>query len=187
MFRIVGFGGTTRAGSSTERLTAAVLAAAARRGAETRMFGGEALEKLPHYAPERPDRTADQLELVAAVRQADALVIGTPGYHAGISGLVKNALDLLEDLGSGARSYLDGLPVGIVVSAGGWQAGGVTLSATRDVVHALRGWPTPIGITVNASAEAPFSASGAIASDALAAAIEQMVDQLMSRTPAVAA
>ena len=31
-------------------------------------------------------------------RGAHALIIGSPGYHGGISGLVKNALDYLEEL-----------------------------------------------------------------------------------------
>lgn len=184
MTLIVGLGGTTRAGSSTERLIAAVLAAAESRGARTRLFGGADLEDLPHFAPERPERTPGQRALVEAVRDADALVIGTPGYHGGISGLVKNALDLLEDLNGGPRCYLDGKPVGILVSAGGWQAGGVTLSAMRDVVHALRGWPTPIGITVNTLAEHPFTPAGELAPPGLASLVDQMVDQLLSRVPA---
>jgi FMN reductase len=30
----------------------------------------------------------------------------------------------------------------------GWQACGVTLQSIRGIVHALKGWPTPVGITV---------------------------------------
>jgi FMN reductase len=44
------------------------------------------------------------------VRGADALVFGSPGYHGTLSGLVKNALDYLEELGRDARPYVDGLP-----------------------------------------------------------------------------
>lgn len=94
---IVGIGGTTRIGSSSERLTSAVLTATERLGARTIMFGGAKLAELPHYAPESSVRTAAECELVEAVRAADGLVIGTPGYHGGISGLIKNAIDLLED------------------------------------------------------------------------------------------
>jgi len=73
--------------------------------------------ELPHFAPESTERTPAQRELIDAVRAADGLVIGTPGYHGGISGLVKNAIDLLEDKRGDKRVYFDGLPVGIVVSA----------------------------------------------------------------------
>ncbi|MBJ7418464.1 MAG: NAD(P)H-dependent oxidoreductase, partial [Niveispirillum sp.] len=83
---IVGFGGTTRPGSSGERMVAAVLAATEQLGAETRLFGGAALAAMPHFAPENPGRTVEQIEFVEAVRAADGIVIGSPGYHGGVSG-----------------------------------------------------------------------------------------------------
>jgi FMN reductase len=144
MVSIVGIGGTIRPGSSSERMARAVLAAAARRGARTAMFGGAELQALPHFAPEQSERTREQIALVEAVRAADGIVICSPGYHGGISGLVKNAIDLLEDLRDDSRSYLDGRAVGLSVVAAGWQACGSTLTAMRAVVHAMRGWPTPL-------------------------------------------
>lgn len=159
---IVGFGGTTRPGSSSERLVDAVLARCAEIGAHTKLFGGASLAALPHFAPECTERSQEQMEFVDAVRQADGLVIGTPGYHGGVSGLVKNAIDLLEDTRSDHRTYFDGLPIGIVVSAAGWQAGGVTLSAMRGIVHAMRGWPTPLGIAVNSIGQPLFRADGSL-------------------------
>ena len=96
--KIVGIGGTLRDGSSTERLVAAVLEACASMGAQTQMFGGSALKALPLFNPESAERTVGERALVDAVRAADAVVIGSPGYHGGVSGLVKNAIDLLEDL-----------------------------------------------------------------------------------------
>jgi len=177
--RIVGIGGTFRPNSSSERLVRAVLAACAETGAETVMFDGPALAALPHFNPEAPDRTPEQAALVAAVRAADALVIGTPGYHGGLSGLVKNAVDLLEDTRGDARVYWDGLPVGLVVSAAGWQAGGVTLGALRGIVHAMRGWPTPFGIAINSIEQKPFAADGSIGDAAIAAQVALMARQIM--------
>jgi FMN reductase len=43
---------------------------------------------------------------VAEVERADGIVIASPGYHGGISGMVKNALDYLEDLRDAPRPYL---------------------------------------------------------------------------------
>jgi FMN reductase len=176
---IVGFGGTTRPGSSGERMVAAVLAATAERGAETRLFGGVALATLPHFAPENPERTPEQREFVEAVRAADGLIIGSPGYHGGVSGLVKNAIDLLEDLRGDARVYFDGRAVGLVVTAAGWQAGGVTLSALRGIVHAMRGWPTPLGIAVNTVAQKPFDADGRLVDAEITAQVQAMAEQVM--------
>jgi len=183
---IVGFGGTTRPGSTTERLVAAVLAKAEENGAEIRLFGGAALAALPHFAPEIEARTPEQADFVQAVRAADGLVIGTPGYHGGISGLVKNAIDLLEDLRGDPRVYFDGRAVGLIVSAAGWQAGGGTLAALRGVVHAMRGWPTPLGIAVNSAAQQIFTPDGRIADPSIAAMIEEQARQVMMLTRKVA-
>ncbi|MEM5437711.1 NAD(P)H-dependent oxidoreductase [Paraburkholderia diazotrophica] len=146
---VIGIGGTTRAASSTERALGFALRGAQQAGARTRLFGGTFLHSLPHYAPESTHRTDEQLELIEAVRHADALVIATPGYHGGVSGLVKNALDTLEELRGEARPYLDGRAVGCIVTAYGWQAAGSVLTSLRSIVHALRGWPTPFGAGIN--------------------------------------
>lgn len=175
---IVGLGGATRPGSSSEAAVRAVLARCEALGARTRMFDGPTLEALPHYAPERPARSPGQADLVEAVRGADALVVGTPGYHGGMSGLVKNALDHLEDLRGDARPYLDRRAVGLVVTAAGWQAGGAVLSGLRDVVHALRGWPTPLGVSFNTVAQPPFGRDGTASPEA-AAVLAALADQLV--------
>ncbi|MDQ3608828.1 MAG: NAD(P)H-dependent oxidoreductase, partial [Actinomycetota bacterium] len=83
------------------------------------------------------------------VRRADALVIGSPGYHGSISGLVKNVLDYLEELADDERPYVDGRPVGCIATAQGWQGAVNSLVALRQIVHALRGWPTPFGLALN--------------------------------------
>ena len=176
---IVGIGGTTRPGSSGERMVRAVLAATERNGATTRMFGGAELSALPHFAPENAERSDAQREFVEAVRAADGIVIGSPGYHGGVSGLVKNAIDLLEDLRDDRRVYFDGRAVGLVVTAAGWQACGVTLQALRGIVHAMRGWPTPIGIAVNTVEQQPFAQDGSLADDSLRHQVAMQADQIL--------
>ncbi|HUD91700.1 NADPH-dependent FMN reductase [Sphingobium sp.] len=178
--RIVGLGGTFRQASSSERIVRAVLAECAALGADTIMFDGPALAHLPHFNPEQPDRTEEESALVEAIRTCDGIVIGSPGYHGGYSGLVKNAIDLLEDLRADDRIYFDGRPVGLVVTAAGWQACGTTLSALRDVVHAMRGWPTPVGVAVNSVEQRPFAPDGMIGDDGIARAVRAQAQQIMS-------
>jgi FMN reductase len=156
--RIVGIGGTTRANSSTERAVRLALAAAEAEGAEITMLGPDAL-LLPHYAPEKPERDEMMQRLIATLRAADGVILGSPGYHGGISGMMKNALDYIEDMRGDERPYLSGRAVGCIVSAAGWQAGVTTLTALRSVVHALRGWPTPLGVCFNTT-EKVFDESG---------------------------
>lgn len=146
---IVGIGGTPRQGSTTEQALRVALDAAEALGARTRLFGGQYLAALPLYLGDGSETAG--AELVDAVRQADGIILGSPGYHGAISGTVKNAIDYLEELARDERVYLDGLPVGLIVTAYGWQATGTTLMTMRSIVHALRGWPTPLGATINTS------------------------------------
>lgn len=147
---IVGLGGTLSESSTSERALRHALAAAAGEGARTKLFTAHALD-LPMYAVDRSRRTPAALALVEAIAEADGVIIATPGYHGGISGLVKNALDYIEDLRDDVRPYLDGRAVGSIVCAYGWQATTTTLMSLRSTVHALRGWPTPLGVTINTS------------------------------------
>jgi FMN reductase len=142
---IVGIGGTTAPGSSTEQALHVALRAAAAEGAEVTLFDGAALSALPHYAPGVLASSEVGARLVAAVRGAHGLIMASPGYHGSISGLVKNAIDYVEETSKDDRVYLDGIPVGLIVTAYGWQATGSTLATMRSIVHALRGWPTPLG------------------------------------------
>ena len=148
---VVGLGGTTRAASTTDRALNLVLAAAEEAGARTRTFDGPYLAGLPLYRPDSRERSPEAEEFLDAIRLADGLIVATPSYHAAVSGLVKNALDYLEDLRDDWRPYLEGRAVGCVVTAAGWQACGTTLTSLRSIVHALRGWPTPLGVTLNTS------------------------------------
>ena len=146
---VVGIGGTIGGVSSTERALAIALDAAEREGFATRMFGGADMDRLPLYDPKATTRTDDERAFVDAVRRASAVIIASPGYHGSISGVVKNALDLLEETAQDARPYLADMPVGLIATAYGWQATGSTIAALRSIVHALRGWPTPFAAAIN--------------------------------------
>lgn len=145
---ILGIGGTTRPGSSTEHALKRVLLAAEAKGARTEFLGGEDL-LLPLYAPEIAFRSEQANRFVEAIRRCDGLVIASPAYHGTISGLMKNALDYIEDTRLEDRPYLQDRVVGCIACAYGDQAIGTTLVTLRSVAHALRGWPTPFNVGVN--------------------------------------
>jgi FMN reductase len=149
---ILGVGGTPRTGSATERALATCLAAAAEVGAETEIITGPDLV-LPMYNPSDSYRSPEAARLVDLYRRCDGVVIASPAYHGSVSGLVKNALDYVEDLRTEERVYFDGLAVGLIACAAGWQATGQTLTALRSIAHALRGWPTPLGAALNTAAK----------------------------------
>jgi len=179
---VVGIGGSIRPDSQSELALRIALAGAESAGASTVSITGAGLV-LPFYDPAIELRPELATDLVDAVRGADGVVLVSPGYHGTVSGLVKNALDYLEDLRDEPRPYLDGRAVGCVALAQGWQAAVTTLTALRSIVHALRGWPTPLGAAVN-STEVTFDAGGC--SDAqvektLRTIGEQVVEFALSR------
>ena len=148
---ILAMGGSTRAQSTSEAALRIAAEGAREAGAEVLLLGGRDL-MLPIYDPDATERVPEATRLLDLAREADGLIIVSPGYHGGLSGLVKNALDYFEDLrGEPRGSYLDGRAVGCIAVAHGWQAAVGTLHQLRQVVHALRGWPTPFGAVVNSS------------------------------------
>ena len=147
---IVGIGGTTRPGSSSERALQFALAKAREFGAATEILVGPEI-LLPIYAPESAERSDTARQLVEKLRRANGIIVASPGYHGSLSGLIKNALDYAEDMRDDVLPYFEGRAVGLIACANGWQATGATLSALRSIVHALRGWPTPLGVAINTS------------------------------------
>ena len=174
---IVAVGGTLRPGSSTEKAMQHVLKAADRAGARTRLISGPALQ-LPMYQPENSDRSETARDLVAQLALADGIILGSPGYHGSISGLIKNALDYAEDLRADIRPYFSGRAVGCIATAGGWPGAVNTLGALRDIVHALRGWPTPLGAAINSS-ERVFDEHGECLVPRVAQILDVIADEVI--------
>ena len=176
-FHVVAIGGSVRPRSSTELALRAVLRCAAERGAATTLVTGPDLALAP-YEPGVVNPAARRM--LDSVEAADALVLGSPGYHGTVSGLVKNAVDYLEELRGGARCYVDGVPVGCVATAYGWQAAVNTLGTLRVLGHSLRGWPTPLGIALNMATGPVFGDDGEVLDPAVAASVDIMASQLVS-------
>ena len=174
---IVGLGGTTRVGSSSEMALRFALQAAERAGARTAILAGPALD-IPMYSPETAARSAAALELISRLRSSHGVLVSSPGYHGSISGLIKNALDYVEDMRGDDAVYFDGRAVGCVASAYGWQATGSTLAALRSIAHALRGWPTPVGVAINTSVKV-FDSDGACLDAAIGKQLELMAQQVV--------
>jgi FMN reductase len=174
---IVGLGGTLRPGSLSERALVTALAACERLGATTRLIGGGSMPGEP-YDRWHEGRSDAARSMVDALRAADGVIVATPSYHGSVSGLVKNALDHVEDLRDDARPYLDGRAVGCIVVADGAQAMGSTLIALRSIVHALRGWPTPYAACIDATLR-PFADGTpppAVVLDAIETVARQVTD-----------
>ncbi|CAN7682213.1 NADPH-dependent FMN reductase [Variovorax paradoxus] len=174
--RILGIGGGTRPGSSAERYLQLALSAAEKAGATTSFLGASSL-RLPLYEPSAAADVAAQ-QLVKELRRADGIIIASPGYHGTVSGFMKNALDYAEETRSDKRPYFSERAVGCMAVAGGWQAAVGTMASLREIVHALRGWPTPMGVAINI-AEAPLDSEGICQSISVVQQIQLMASQVV--------
>ena len=175
--RVVCIGGSTRPGSSSEKAVRVAAAAAEAVGAVVDVIVSREL-MFPIYDTETPERTPEAARFVEAVAAADALIVASPGYHGSMSGMIKNVLDYIEDLRAGERVYLDGMPVGCIAVSYGWQATVTTLQSIRTTVHALRGWPSPLGATINASQKI-FDEAGACIEDSARFQLETVAQQVV--------
>ncbi len=175
--RIVALGGSTRPQSNTERALRHAARICSNMGAEVRVIGGRDLI-LPIYDTETTDREPQAKAILDDIRWADGMLLASPGYHGGVSGLVKNVLDYLEDTRLDERQYLHDLPVGIITVAHGWQAGVTTMEQLRTIVHALRGWPTPLGAVLNPSGGL-FDQDGRMIDGAAAEQLTIVVEQVI--------
>ncbi|WP_336023124.1 NADPH-dependent FMN reductase [Halobellus salinisoli] len=90
---------------------------------------------LPVFDADR-DTQGDSAAVVRRIREADAVLLGTPMYHGSYSGVLKNALDYC------GFDEFEGKTVGLLAVAGG----GFPVSALehlRSVCRALDAWVLP--------------------------------------------
>jgi chromate reductase len=118
MTRICGIAGSLRARSYNRALLRAA-AGLAPEGIEISIFD---LRPIPVYNqdlddPENESTPASVLELRAAIREADALLISTAEYNWGPSGVIKNAIDWASR--PAATSALVHKPIGLMGTSHG--------------------------------------------------------------------
>ena len=173
---IVLLGGSTRPDSTTEKALHHAARIIEELGGRTEVFSGTEID-LPMFAPENPERTPMARRIIKALRACDGIVIASPGYHGAMSGLMKNLLDYVEDLSKDSSPYFHGRAVGLIAAAATPRDLGTVLMSLRSVVHALRGWPTPMGVAINAKVPA-FDAEGRCKPE-LAGQLRLLAEQVM--------
>ncbi|MEF8779429.1 MAG: NAD(P)H-dependent oxidoreductase [Haloferacaceae archaeon] len=134
MVHVVAVSGSLREASRTRRSLRIVLEGVADAGGT-----GELLDLREYDLPPlNPDREAGESAeaFTRALREADAIVLGTPMYHGSFSGVLKNALDHC------GFDEFEGKTVGLLAVAGG--AFPVTaLDQLRSVCRSLDAWVLP--------------------------------------------
>lgn len=116
-----------------------VLAASQEAGAQT-SFVDLREYNLPVFDADNQD-AGDAPELREQLRNADAIVLGTPMYHGSYSSPIKTALDY-----SGFDEFEE-TTVGLLAVAGG-SFPKAALDHLRSVVRALDAWPLPLDVAI---------------------------------------
>ena len=174
MVKIVGIGGSLRANSYTQ----IALQLAAQRvealGAEVEILDLRQL-KLPfcNGGKEYPD-FPDVQRLKDTVTNADGIILATPEYHGGVSGVMKNALDLLS------FDELSGKVTGLISVLGG-QSNSNALNELRLIIRWVHGWVIPEQIAIG-QAWGVFSPEGKLTDEKLSQRFDQFAQSLVDNT-----
>jgi len=155
--------GSLRPGSSTRRALAIALEGAAEAGADARLIDlGD--YRLPFCGADNGDPDA-VARFRREIRTSHGLILGTPEYHGGFSGVLKNALDLLDP------ADVSGKMIGLVGVSGGPLGAANALNGLRTVARALHAWVVPEQASVPAAHNA-FNRSDRLHDPALEARLK---------------
>jgi len=141
MTRVVAVNGSLRDGSYTKAALRYALDAAETAGVETELIDLAGAD-LPLYDPDIATEDAgDAEEILATVREADGVLLGSPVYHSSYSGAFRSFHDYC-----GFDEYEETV-VGLLVTAGGGTIAD-TLNDMRTTVRGVHGWvlPSQVGV-----------------------------------------
>ncbi len=123
-------------------------------------------EPLALYNPDTAHGLPGYAELQARVHRADVMVLGSPDYHGGISGTMKNFLDHFW------REFAGKLFATIVASH---EKGLTVTDQLRTVARQCYAWTLPYGVSLVEDVDVR---EGQIVSDALKERLEMLVRDL---------
>jgi FMN reductase len=170
--QVAGICGSLRKGSFTRMALHVALAGAKEAGARTRLI--DLSEYRLIFCDGKEDESGypkDVFTLREEVRAAQGIILATPEYHGGYSGVLKNALDLM-----GFEEF-EGKMLGLVgVSGGGMGAFGA-MNNLRAVGRALHAWVIPEQASIP-EAYKVFEASEALKDSALEKRLKEVGRQV---------
>lgn len=136
---VVGLAGSLREKSYTRMGVERALEGARRAGGTAELLDLREYD-LPTYDADR-DGAGDAGEFAARVREADAVLLGTPMYHGSYSSTLKTALDYC-----GFDEFEDKTVGLLAVAGGGFPV--TALEHLRSVCRALNAWVIPHQVAV---------------------------------------
>lgn len=136
--RVIGICGSLRRGSYTRKILEIALEGAARNGADTELVDLRDYQLVFYGQTEsETDYPPDVFRLRETVKAAHGLILGTPEYHGSLSGVLKNALDLM------GFDEFEGKMIGLVGVSGGRLGAINALNSLRNIGRNLHAWVLP--------------------------------------------
>ncbi len=174
MVKIVGIGGSLRPGSYTQLGLQVAAQRVAALGTEVEILDLRQMQ-LPFCtgAKEYPGYP-DVQRLRDTVGNSDGLILATPEYHGGVSGVIKNTLDLMS------FEQLSGKVTGLVSILGG-QSNSNALNDLRIIMRWVHGWVIPEQIAIG-QAYTAFSPEGKLLDEKLSQRFDQFAQSLVDNT-----
>ena len=171
MVKIVGIGGSLRPDSYSQSALNIALQRVEALGAVTETLDLRTM-KLPFCdgGDEYPGYP-DLERLRSTVKQADGLILATPEYHGSVSGVLKNALDLMS------FDQLDGKVAGLISVLGG-QPNSNALNDMRLIMRWVHAWVIPEQIAIGQAWKA-FGADGKLLDEKLSQRFDQFAQSLV--------
>jgi NAD(P)H-dependent FMN reductase len=168
---VVGVSGSRRDGSHTLKGIKLALAGAEAEGAETDLIDLGDVD-LPLYHPDRDaSDSGDAIELMARVRAADAVIVGSPVYHGSYSSTFRNFHDYC-----GFDEFEDTV-VGLLVVAGGGTIA-TTLDHMRVTMRGVHAHVIPGQVGIR-NASSKFQSDGSMSDENIADRIDALAEDVV--------
>ncbi len=174
MVKFVGIAGSLRSDSYSQK---ALLIAAERvrsLGAEVEILDLRQMQ-LPFCdgGDEYPNYP-DVKRMQDTFKDADGLILVSPEYHGSISGVLKNALDLMS------FEQLSGKVAGFITILGG-QSNSNALNDLRVILRWVHAWSIPEQVAIGQAWQA-FTPEGKISDEKLSQRLDQFAQSLVENT-----
>jgi FMN reductase len=172
--KVVGIGGSLRANSHTYQALNLALQKVAATGAEVELLDLRTMN-LP-FCDGDSDYTdhPDVIKLQQTVTAADSIILATPEYHGSVSGVLKNALDLMS------FDEMSGKVFGLISVLGG-EHNSNSLNDLRTIVRWVHGWVIPEQIAI-AKAWQAFDNNSQLKDEKLDQRFDKFAQSLVTNT-----
>jgi FMN reductase len=174
MVKIVGIGGSLRTNSYSQIALNIAAERVEALGAEMEILDVRLLQLPFCNGEDNYPGYPDVERLRNTVKQADGLILATPEYHGGVSGVLKNALDLMD------FEQLDGKVAGLISVLGG-QPNSNALNDLRLIMRWVHAWVIPEHIAIGQVWKA-FSPEGKLLDEKLSQRFDQFAQSLVENT-----